>query len=324
MRKIICFYPSLEGPNDYCARMGEIISQFADVKSIETRKELALEILQSGFFKKEIVIVSWLENALITQSGSITPYSLLRTLVIFGLVRLNFKQVIFVRHNYAPHACASNYKWLAEGFVNFIEGMCDRSIVHAPSSRGLQRTYVPHPLYKMESKVSESPGTHYVVFGRIMRYKRLETLLEKIPAGVEVHVVGDAPDKEYLRELELIVGDRKNIKLKPGYISGAEAESCIKGSRGVIVNHVDENFIVSGSAIYALSAHSMVYTLDTSVTRWLKELAPSLVILSRDIDGLCAALLRPMPSHPKIDFDFEQALSDVAISKNLQRVLLKA
>lgn len=324
MRKLISFYPSLEGPNDYCARMGEIISQFADVKSIETRKELALEILHNGFFKKEIVIVSWLENALITQSGSITPYSLLRTLVIFGLVRLNFKQVIFVRHNYAPHACASAYKWLAEGFVNFIEGMCDRSIVHAPYSRGLPRTYVPHPIYKMTRKENESPGNHYVIFGRIMRYKRLEALLEKIPPGVEVHVVGDAPDKEYLRELELVVGDNKNIKLKPGYISGAEAESCIKGSRGVIVNHVDENFIVSGSAIYALSAHCMVYTLDTSVTRWLKELAPSLVILSRDIDGLCEALRRSEPTRRVNELGFEQALSDEEIGKKLQRVLERA
>lgn len=323
MRKLIHYSPSLHGSNEYCSRMGEIISRFADVKNIETRKELALSLCRDGFFKKDTVVINWLENALISRNGRVTIRSLLRTLVIFGLVRLNFRQMIFVRHNYAPHACAPESKWLAEGLVNFLEGLCDKSIVHAPGTRGRSRTYVPHPLYKMENKSVLKSGNHYVIFGRLLRYKRIELLIEKISPEVEVHIIGDAPDKGYLHELQVLVSDRKNLHLKPGLMSGAEAELCIKQSRGVIINHVDENFIVSGSVIYSLSAHRKVFVIDTHVTRWLAEIAPSLIELAPNIDKLCESLLKSLKT---IDSEsdirrIEVEFSDEVISSILQALI---
>ncbi|MBV8741542.1 MAG: hypothetical protein JOZ12_07125 [Sinobacteraceae bacterium] len=219
------------------------------------------------------------------------------------LLRIFARRLVFVRHNLYPHRTAARSAVLAQKLIDYYERCCDVAFVHSGDELTLRngpraRHYLPHPLYRRVPTADPMavrarlgvPTRYFLVFGRIVPYKRIEQLMAKWPAaGHALVVCGEVGDESYAQLLATRARD--NIVYKPGLLDEEEAQALMLGAEALVMAHAEPNTLVSGSFFYALSLGRPVVALRTAFLEWIApRLGERIVSLAADLDALCAEI----------------------------------
>lgn len=330
----IAFIPAEDSSNAYTNRMRALLGVLGTVQGYRLR--LALRSFLCGNFKRnDLLVVNWIENDLIDRgTGRVSLFGIIKLVLKTMLIKLSSQRTLFVRHNVYPHATCRGSASLARRLVDWYESLFDVVITHSGDNSALKnwrgeavRSYVPHPLYK-RGKLEERarfdlPDEYFLIFGRIVPYKRIELAIERFPADKTLVVAGSVDDQAYADKLAAMCGP--NILFAPGYLSEQEAQSLVRNARGLLVTHAEENVLVSGSFFYALSAQCRVYAVQTPFLTWVApRLGADVVTLSEDIPGLMRTLSNDAPrsicaeSLANIEREFGDAAVLAALSNILQ------
>lgn len=316
--------PFTVSDNAYIERMKEIMGEFGDVVPFPTAREFFFRPTALFLGKFDFVVLNWIESRVIDKTGK---FSWLRAAALFGYLfaaKLCVRQIVWVRHNNYPHGTAGGSVARLKRLLVLIERFSDVVVTHSGHNVQGGRCYVPHPLYKRTSleEVSLPFKDYYLIFGRMLPYKRLHEAIESIPSDVQLVIAGPCPDKQYLDHCKKLAEGRANVLILPGYMSESKAHSIAMRSKGVIVLNSDEDMVVSGNYLFALSLGVPVFTVQNPFIDWLvytKEM-PGIRSFS-SVSALLASLLQTCdfiePNPALIETEF----GDFAVARALEKVL---
>lgn len=275
MNKKISYFPMESGSNSYPVRMRDILSQLGDVKGASV-KELALELTRFDFKKDDCIIINWIESEVLNPKGKFSLRGALKVLIKIFIFKIKFKKVIYVLHNLYPHQTDKSSVNNVVKFIGLIEFFSSNVIVHSPKLLMVNRSYIPHPLYNypLEVKlrdVSSVDKDLFVIFGRIVPYKKIEEVISVFPENKKLIILGKCEDIVYLEKLKLLSLNKKNIKIMPEYMKDKEVEKLINSSNGMIINHADKDMIVSGSFFYGITLGARILSVETPFLSWVEE-----------------------------------------------------
>lgn len=267
MRKIY-YYPFHSDENQYCERMKCFFSKYGSVVALNKKN-----IFKNFFIRRtnDYVVVNWIENSIV-EKGNFSYFGFLKVLFLFIYLRIMFKGFIYVKHNNYPHACKSEEVAKTKLFLGLLEKIPKKTIIHSP--RQLKKEYyVPHPLYEDISSDEKLniENKRYVIFGRIVPYKKIEEVIKIFPNCKELIIAGNCKDKEYLNQLQQLADGKGNVKILAKFWSDEEAKNLIRNSEAMLITHNDNDMIVSGSFFYGLTAQSRILSLKTPFLEWAVE-----------------------------------------------------
>ncbi|GAA5000603.1 hypothetical protein GCM10023206_02410 [Acinetobacter puyangensis] len=266
----IYYFPEGTQTNAYCKRMQDLLSNYGEICKVEKSEFIKNMML---FKRQDVFVVNWLENKIVNKKGGISIYGFFKILIFFLVFRLFFRKFIFVRHNHYPHGCTKKSAQNAKFLVNLLELISHEVMIHSlPDVSGGQK-YVPHPLYnKIEGVRPLNIGiNNFVIFGRIIRYKKIEEVILSFPKHLKLTIAGKCEDELYLLELKELINNRKNIEIISDFLSDEQVKELILNSQGMLLTHNDNDMIVSGSFFYAMSILSKVYSLRTPFFSWAES-----------------------------------------------------
>lgn len=212
----------------------------------------------------EAVILNWTEQKLTEhQKAKILTYKQ------YGA------KIIWFFHNKMAHEkknrekISENMIWLADNCDNIVL-LSKSSRQYIPGKKGNKdkARYIPHVLYK--NKVNASikeclkkkyglTGNEFVycIFGGIRPYKNIETAIqcfnELADKNCKLIIAGKPISEEYKRELDLLIGNNKNIIFDPRFLVEMELDSIIALSDVILIPYVDSSSMNSGVLIKAFS-----------------------------------------------------------------------
>jgi glycosyltransferase involved in cell wall biosynthesis len=224
-------------------------------------------------------------------------------------LRLIAKRLVFVRHNVFPHATARGHEDDARRWVDRYERLFDVVLTHSGDPTQAPRHYCPHPLYPRvpfaDALPFALPERYFVVFGRIVRYKRIERLIAAWPSGTTLVIAGAVGDDAYAAELQATAP--AHVIVHAGLVDEAVAQALVARSAGLVMAHADANVVVSSSFYFAMSLGVPVLAVETPFLRWIApRLDPGLVTSAADVETLVGRLdeARRPPSNAAIDREF--------------------
>lgn len=289
----IGYTPFENSENAYTARTVEILSRLGTVSKAPTLRSFLRSPLSYRPNSYEFIIANWIENGIVNHKGRLSVVSVLKFVLNVVLFKVLSRKTIFVRHNNYPHHASPAASAYAARIIDWAEMFFDYVVTHSGHNATSKRKYIPHPLYKHAHSaecVQSQQGDYFLFFGRILPYKKIETLVEAIPAHVRLVIAGSAPDKNYIKFLRGLAVT-KDIQLIAEFVSDERAVQLCKSSRGIVITHNDNDMIVSGTFFYALSLGIPLYTVSTPFAEWAcKTLEVPGLHVAKDIQSLCAAI----------------------------------
>lgn len=312
--------------NAYTSRMREIFARFGQVESFPGIWRTILQIPKKG--RLDVIVTNWEENNLLDKdSGRLVWDRIPRLFVRAALMRIVAKKTIFVRHNVYPHAAAEKSKKNTKKCIDWYEVMFNVVLTHSGAHAIAGRHYCPHPLYERLPTDDvlckyPLPQRFVVVFGQIAPYKMIAEFADRLPAEINLVVIGSVGDKGYCDELAS--RQQRNLFFFPGYISEREAQFIIERSSAVVICHADEDVVVSGTFFYALSIPKKVLAIETPFLLWVNGKLPiGSLRLASDLDGLIANSLESQACTPEViaQGEIESEFGDNVVAAVLGRVL---
>ena len=289
----IGYTPFESSENAYTARTVEILSRLGTVTKAPTLRSFLRSPLSYRPNSYEFIIANWIENSIVNHKGRLSIVGVLKFVLNVLLFNVLSRKTIFVRHNNYPHQTSPAASAYAARIIDWAEMFFDYVVTHSGHNATPKRKYIPHPLYKHSHSAEFAQNQqedYFLIFGRILPYKKIETLVEVIPENVRLVIAGSAPDKSYIEYLRgLAVA--KEIQLIAEFVSDERAAQLCKSSRGIVITHNDNDMIVSGTFFYALSLGIPLYTIATPFTEWAcKTLEIPGLHVAKDIQSLCDAM----------------------------------
>ena len=269
MRKIY-YSPFNNLSNDYCNRMKHFLSSYGEVLPLNKSNFLKLFFM---IRKKDYNFLNWFENSIIKNS----KFSLLGFLKVFCLMilyRLSLGTLVFVKHNNYPHDCCKEDIKISMWAIKIFEKIANKVVIHSIPDVKDNYFYIPHPLYQ-ELENSELVNTgcnNYLIFGRILPYKKIEQVIEVFPKNKNLIIAGSCDDEIYLKKIKNICLSKPNIEILPRFLEHNEIKSLVEKSAGILITHNDDDMIVSGSFFYAMTLKSKVYALETPFFKWAEKM----------------------------------------------------
>jgi glycosyltransferase involved in cell wall biosynthesis len=291
----IAFVPFEEPTNNYVARMQQLLSNFAFIEPIKPKGAI-IRLLKGNLKPYDIVWVNWVENTILDYDGRLNLINVLRLFLKTSFLVLVAKKSVFVRHNHYPHSTKSKDAAFVTTIINVYELFFSVVVTHSGSEVNKNKSYCPHPLYTVVENInlthkhsSSLPPEYFIVFGRIVPYKKIESLIKNFPSTKALVVAGSAPDKSYKDYLESLKID--NFYFLPGYLTESEAQALVTNAKAVVISHSDKEMVVSGTFFYAMSLGKPVFAVQTDFLNWIKpRISPKLLFLADDIDSLCGLI----------------------------------
>lgn len=284
----IYIFPKNESDNSYLTKFIEESNKLQPTYGFVIRDLLKWRKWKS--YRSSTVFVNWLESGLVNNNGNMTVICILKVLLRVIIFRLFFSKAIYVKHNNYPHNYNSKNKKSILRIISLLSHFFHKIVVHSPTSVKRNEVYIPHPLYnKLEVKSAKQDISisNYIVFGRIARYKKIENLVNNFPTEKILSIYGSVKDVDYLKELQLISSDKVNISLFPGYITDDVIKTKLDDSNSLIINHAEEDMIVSGSFFYAISNNISVLAIETPFLKWAEsELGEEMIKTFTNIDEM--------------------------------------
>lgn len=319
----IAYAPRSIETNLYCARMIEALTRFGTVRgaSIGRLSEL---LRPTGIQRFDHVFLNWVENGLVGTDGRVGFYRFLKIAAKISLLKLFVRNVIFVRHNHCPHGVAEADRARAKRHTDRLERLCHVAIVHSEREVRPGRLYVPHPLYRSVATADScEPEDYFILFGRLSRYKRIDSVLAGFPRNRRLLIAGACDDAAYLAELKALAGP--NVTFRGEYLSESEAQALVMASQGLIIGHSESDMIVSASFFYAMSLGVRVFCLSSPFLAWAGEaLGPDVVRVAPTLTELSGSLAEAEPRQPLEDKSLqriEALFGDDAVHHALARVI---
>ncbi|HCT9661050.1 TPA: hypothetical protein OUC62_005120, partial [Klebsiella pneumoniae] len=178
MKKKLVYFPKSGGANAYPLRMQKILASFSDVEGLNLKGTMQ-EILKFNFSKKDVLVLNWIESDIIGKTGRVSLTGISKILLKILIFKLKFKKIIFVRHNIYPHKANKENSNKATKLVDKLEGLFDHKVVHSPVYTKDGYEYIPHPLYTYplvidNKNLVECDNNKFIIFGRILEYKKFE------------------------------------------------------------------------------------------------------------------------------------------------------
>lgn len=258
--------------NKYVENTIQIISSLPGVR-VEAQAQLNKGfILRSLRHRYDWVIINWLENSLVDKRKKLTKRSITLFALKFLIYRLISKKIVFVRHNIYPHGLQKHDAKIATWITEQIIKLSSVTVVHSGHLAQGKIKYVPHPLYRLKLLPNGHENDYHIVFGRIIEYKNIHTLLSSWD-NQRLIIAGLVEDPVYSERLKQIIQTRNltNVVLDTGFISDEDATRLVAESRGLIITHCDADMIVSGSFFFAASLGVPVFALTTPFFKWVVE-----------------------------------------------------
>lgn len=278
--------------NDYVARMQQVLSELGQVQRVPALRHLLRRPYTLGRKPLDVIILNWHDSKLAARpSGRLSLSGLAKFIAEVVLYRLMARRVVFVRHNrYPHHASAGSGKRIGR-WLDRLEPLFDMVVSHSGHDQAAGRHYVPHPLYRFaERPATAAESDYHVVFGRVLRYKNILSLVQAYPADRRLVIAGPCHDQAYLTALRS-EAEGKRIEFMPGFMSAEAAQQLLLNSRGSIICHADEDMIVSGSYFFAASLGVPVLAVRTPFFDWLtKDVGANGLQIADDIPGLLQRL----------------------------------
>jgi len=325
-RWTIAYIPAEDFTNTYTIRMRELLSDFGHVEKFYFKARL-LRLLKGDFRRIDVAFVNWLENELINiDTGRVSWRGTIKLLIKTLLLKLTTRQIVFVRHNLYPHAASNESARAARWIVDRYERLFDMVFIHSGANitaaeNNRHRYYLPHPLYSLvarQVRPRNLPERYFLVFGRIVSYKRIERLIEHFPANQTLMVCGAVEDAGYAAKLANI--HRPNVVFSPGYIPEDVAQTLVAGAQAVVISHAESNAIASGTFFYALSLQRRVFAVRTPFLQWISTRLPAdALVLGEDIPHLCRLIseVQDMPMSAATRYLVETEFGDAAVQSAL-------
>lgn len=274
-KRIVSFVP-LHDNNAYIARMQELISNYAEIRPLISIKKALLSFFLKWERPYDVVWFNFEENKILNNDGKINLKVSVKLLFKTYLISSLSNKSVFIRHNHYPHKTHLKSIRAAKKLVDLYEKIFDVVITHSGAETFNHKIYCPHPLYKVTEDYSKAhlniPQEYFLVFGRIVPYKKIEQLVEKFPRNEVIVVAGAVGDETYAKQISNI--QHPNLIFMPGYLSEVESQQLVRNSRAVIISHADKDMIVSGSFFYALSVHTPVIAMETAFFKWVQKILP--------------------------------------------------
>lgn len=284
----IAFLPEFDG-NQYIARMQGLLSAFGVVEKPMGIKKAVLHLLAAWTRPYDIVWLNFTENEIINATGGISVAKTLKLFLRTAVMTALSRQSVFVRHNHFPHATSAKSARLAKTIVDLYEKLFDTVVTLSGAEAGGKKIYCPHPLYKLESSDAELPFAlppeFYLVFGKIVPYKKIENLIPFFPKNKALVVAGSSSDKAYTDMLSGL--KEENFFFYPGRLAEAQVQTLLQKCKAVVISHADKDMIVSGTFFYAMTMAKPVFAVETDFFRWIQQRLPSgCLYLAQDISKL--------------------------------------
>lgn len=274
MNKLIIGYSPFESDdNSYTKNFKRILLNFGQVLDIPSVKDVINLSFKSHY---DLIILNWSDNGFVNgENGNIRILGVIKAFIKLFILKFLTKKIIFVRHNVYPHNTSFKSKKLVVKLINIYEKFFDVCWVHSGHLTEDFRLYVPHPLYQISinkahfSAETKLPKRYFIVFGRITSYKKIDKLIEVMPDDVDLVVCGSCSDDNYLKKI--MSYKKNNVNIIPKYISDELAKDMVAQSLGVVICHSDEDMIVSGSIIFAVSVGVPIIAIETPFVTWFRK-----------------------------------------------------
>lgn len=312
-KKTIHAYPDGEGENIYLElnkriwrSMGYAVSPFPGI----------LGLLKLVATRQDIAILNWFEDRLSGKKNQL--FSFLTSVIVLFLMRIIFRQIIWVRHNLKPHDqhSAPLYHLL----IRLLTYFSDSIVTHRPVS-SINSTYIPHPLYPFNSEyLSNMRDIPFLYFGAIKPYKGLEDLIAVWPKSLPLMMVGFCKNMQ----LEQLIKDRivendLDITWTNVFLDYDNLCQLISRTQYVVLPHTDDAMIVSGSFYHAASLGANVLVRDGQFYRDYLKRFP--FVTSFQMSLLPSTLQTLEPYQPDdIITEANSELSDSVIASNWEKI----
>lgn len=217
----------------------------------------SLKVLFESLWNRYPVILNWIEDKPYGSklNGLSRFITFLKCALLIFASAIFFSKKISIKHNFKPH----NSKGKAVYFS------CLRSLMRKIGYRFVSlENYegggLLHPLYlddelMNDHSISRNNGPlSFLFFGAVKRYKGLELILNSWPIDKHLKVLGKCDDQRYKSELRQIISDRGlNVTWFDEFLPIEELNDELGSANFVIMNHLDNSMISSGSFYHAIS-----------------------------------------------------------------------
>lgn len=323
----IAYFPFENKNNRYTDNFKKILSGFGDIAEAPPLKN----VLQRFRFRRfDVLILNWSDNNFVDEkSGAISLYGVVKEFFRIAVYKIISHKLVFVRHNVYPHEAKGVTRARAKKLIEYYEKCFDLCWVHSGHMVERKRLYVPHPLYQAASADTDSqidtrlraelslPSEYFIVFGRIQSYKKIDQLIEQLPADMHLLVCGSCGDDDYKQKL--IAYGKPNVTIMAEFISDELAEILMRGSCGVVICHADDDMIVSGSIVFAISLGIPVLAIETPFVRWFQDtINAKMIVAADDFPDLIKRMRVHQSSISSSDVRIsQQHFSDQAVSSHV-------
>lgn len=320
----IAFLPESDG-NQYIARMQGLLSSFGVVEKPMGLKRALLHLVATWSKPYDILWLNFTDNEIINASGGIGLWKTAKLFARAAVMTALSKKSVFVRHNHFPHATAEKYAMRAKKTVDAYEKLFDTVVTLSGAEAKGNKIYCPHPLYKLEAGDAELPfelpAEFYLVFGRVVPYKKIEKLIPVFPKSKALVVAGASSDKAYTEMLSAFNQD--NFFFYPGRLAEAQVQTLLKKCKAIVISHADKDMIVSGTFFYAMTLGKPVFAVETDFFKWVQQRMPAgSLYLAHDVSELAKLIeATPVKDINVSGSEVQQELGDEAVLNVLHRIL---
>ncbi|MBD1390545.1 hypothetical protein IC617_13995 [Neiella sp. HB171785] len=212
----------------------------------------------SNIPKKSKFLFSWQEDEVIKKTTYKSTRHFIYLLSVFLRIYLTKSQLVWIKHNIVPHRLktANAIQRLYHKVIKLLlQSMSHRIVCHSENyAKQHGFTYIPHPLYDIEQTTSEKT-IPFIIFGKILRYKKVDEILSYWPTSTPIMIVGKFEDEELLNKVQQIASKRSlKIEIVDKFIEQNELNALLSKSQCVVCGNEQSSMIASGVMIHALSA----------------------------------------------------------------------
>lgn len=310
--------------NPYTDRMADNLRQLGEVLPFPSIREFSFNPLCALVRRYDVLVLSWVESTAFGEHGTPSFWRALRLCAYLSVAKSVARKVAWVRHNNYPHGVMSPVaRASASKLFRQIEDRVDVVITHSPEEAGGGRRYVPHPLYSADAVETNPLPTkeYFFLFGHMAPYKKLDEVIRMAPPAINLVIAGPANNRAHLEELQSLAQGKPNIHLMPGFLDSTVAARIALDSRGIIVANADEDMVVSGSYIYALSLGVPLHAVRTPFLDWLANTSGLAGIRAFDsVESLCKALGDTAEAGPRPMLErVNELFGDAVVLRHLRR-----
>jgi hypothetical protein len=258
----VFLFPFESLDNNYLENIKSIINSKSNVEKFPSyQKFWTLFSLK----EKDVLVLSWVEDGA-------SQYRLLFWCIHLLVARLLFKKIVWIRHNFRPHRHNNLKKYKFMCF--FLDKICHLKMTHRPI-KGYG--YLPHPTYVNDTNLALNAARDidYLYFGIIKRYKGITDLLLTWPKEKKLAIRGLCEDKLLNEEILSIVKERDlDVDYINGFLTNTELDTLLSKTKVVVLPHLDNRMIVSGSFYHAASFGANVMLRDGDFFNYLVQKFP--------------------------------------------------